>query len=99
MNDYAANLKLLNTFFDSPHGLMNPQNVSTAYDMARLTSICMQIPIFRRIVQSKTFECRSLRSFQKPLPQPARRPAVPTANNLSGAAGASCTSSSYEDSS
>jgi len=41
MNDHAAQLKLLNTFFDSPHGLMNPQNVSTAYDMAKLTSICM----------------------------------------------------------
>ena len=24
MNDYAVSLKLLNTFFDSPHGLMNP---------------------------------------------------------------------------
>lgn len=63
MNDYAASLKLLNSFFDSPHGLMNPQNVSTAYDMARLTSICMQMPLFRKIVSTKTFECRALRSF------------------------------------
>ena len=41
MNDNAAALKLMNSFFDSPHGLMNPQNVSTAYDMARLSSVCM----------------------------------------------------------
>jgi len=63
MNENAMSLKLLNTFFDSPHGLMNPQNVSTAYDMARLTCVCMQIPIFRRIVATKTYECHSLRSF------------------------------------
>ena len=61
MNEHAASLKLLNTFFDSPHGLMNPHNVSTAYDMARLTSICLQIPIFRRIVATKNYECRGLR--------------------------------------
>ena len=55
MNDNAAALKLMNSFFDSPHGLMNPQNVSTAYDMARLSSICMQIPLFRQIVATKNY--------------------------------------------
>ena len=46
MNKNTVTLKLMNSFFDSPHGLMNLQNVSTAYDMARLSAICMQIPLF-----------------------------------------------------
>ena len=82
MNDNAATLKLLNTQFDSPHGLMNPQNVSTAYDMARLTSICMHIPVFKRIVATKTYECRGLREVKKPLPAAAN-----SKNEKSGAAG------------
>ena len=93
MNDNAHALKLLNTFFDSPHGLMNPQNVSTAYDMARLTSICMQYPIFRRLVGTKTFQCRGMRSYQKPLPTQSRRE-MPAANKT--VTGASYTSSSCE---
>lgn len=96
MNENAHVLKLLNTFFDSPHGLMNPQNVSTAYDMARLTSICMQFPIFRRIVGTKTFECRGMRSYQKPLQTQSRRgmPAIHKTSTV--LTGASYTSSSYE---
>lgn len=68
MNRNALTLKLHNTFFDSPHGLMNPQNVSTAYDMARLATICMQIPTFRRIVSTKTYECRGCKAVQRPVP-------------------------------
>ena len=30
MNKYAFKLKMYNTYFDSPHGLMNRHNVSTA---------------------------------------------------------------------
>ena len=32
---------LTNTFFDSPHGLSNYQNISTAQDVAILTFKCM----------------------------------------------------------
>ena len=103
MNDNSVSLKLLNTFFDSPHGLMNPQNVSTAYDMARLASICMTLPLFKRIVGTKTFETRAVRAIQKALPAPPRpvRRGIPMANNLSSMAAASYsgTSSSYEESS
>ena len=52
----------MNSFFDSPHGLMNQQNVSTAYDMARLSAACMMIPLFRRVVGTKTYECRACRA-------------------------------------
>ena len=72
MNDNAVSLKLMNSFFDSPHGLMNQQNVSTAYDMGRLSAICMQIPLFRKIVGTKTYECRACRAIQRPIP--ATRP-------------------------
>ena len=71
MNDHATSLKLQNSFFDSPHGLMNQQNVSTAYDMGRLTSICMQNPVFRTIVATKTYQCRGLREVKVPT-EPAK---------------------------
>ena len=50
MNDYAEKLQMSSTFFDSPHGLMNIQNFSTAYDMAKLSAVCMKNEYFRRIV-------------------------------------------------
>jgi D-alanyl-D-alanine carboxypeptidase len=45
-----------NTVFDSPHGLQNNANVSTAYDMAVLTQACMRIPEFRKIVKTTVIE-------------------------------------------
>lgn len=36
MNKNAKKLKMMNTHFDSPHGLPNKNNKSTAYDMAKL---------------------------------------------------------------
>ena len=61
MNDNATNLKMTNSNFDSPHGLMNIQNMSTAYDMARLASKAMQSPTFRKIVAAKNYICRPFR--------------------------------------
>lgn len=61
MNANAAHLKLTNTNFDSPHGLQNITNVSTAYDMARLAGKCMLIPAFKKIVKAKTFECKPMK--------------------------------------
>jgi D-alanyl-D-alanine carboxypeptidase len=37
MNCCAAKLGMINTVFDSPHGLQNNLNVSTAFDMAILS--------------------------------------------------------------
>lgn len=57
MNENAFNLKMQNTNFDSPHGLMNIQNISTAYDMCKLLTKCMSIPLFRKIVSTKILSC------------------------------------------
>ena len=50
MNQYAAKLGMYDTFYDSPHGLMNRNNYSTANDICMLTKECMQIPTFRQVV-------------------------------------------------
>ena len=50
-------MQLTSTFFDSPHGLMNIQNYSCAYDMCKLSCFAMKIDIFRKIVKTKTYEC------------------------------------------
>ena len=57
MNDQAEKLHMTSTFFDSPHGLMNIQNFSTAHDISKLSAICMKIEYFRKIVSTKVYEC------------------------------------------
>lgn len=57
MNEYADKLHMTSTYFDSPHGLMNIQNYSTAHDMAKLSAVCMKIDQFRTIVSTKVYEC------------------------------------------
>ena len=47
MNEYAANLGMNQTYFDSPHGLQNVENISTAYDVCKLSAICMKDDYFR----------------------------------------------------
>lgn len=47
---------LKSSFFDSPHGLMNPVSRSTAFDIAKLCAICMEMPTFRQIVSTKYFK-------------------------------------------
>jgi serine-type D-Ala-D-Ala carboxypeptidase (penicillin-binding protein 5/6) len=41
MNDNAIRLKLVDTQYDSPHGLMNRNNFSSAYDICLLANECM----------------------------------------------------------
>ena len=57
MNEHAVKLGLSSTYFDSPHGLMNIENVSTAYDMARLSAIAIKNDYFRKIVSTSTYSC------------------------------------------
>ena len=97
MNDNAASLKLMNSFFDSPHGLMNQANVSTAYDMCRLSSVCMQIPLFRRVVATKTFECRASKALQKSVPEPVRNPRRNYNMGGNNLAAVSVSSSDYDE--
>lgn len=46
---------MTSTYFDSPHGLQNIQNFSTAYDMAKLSAVCMKIEAFRRVVSTPVY--------------------------------------------
>ena len=57
MNEYAEKYQMTSTYFDSPHGLMNIQNISTAHDMSKLSALCIKHEAFRRIVSTKYYEC------------------------------------------
>lgn len=59
MNENARKLKMRNTHFDSPHGLPNKNNYSTAYDIALLCSVCVGISEFNRIVRTKSYTCKN----------------------------------------
>jgi len=59
MNAAAQSLGMSNTFFDSPHGLCNIYNTSTAHDIAILTNRCMKISLFTFIVKTRSFEFKS----------------------------------------
>ena len=50
MNRYSKKLSLKNTIFDSPHGLANSLNRSTAEDIALLSSYAMKNSTVREIV-------------------------------------------------
>jgi len=57
MNANAKNLKLSGTTYANPHGLANPYNKSTAADIAKLSSICMGMPLFAEIVRKTKYSC------------------------------------------
>jgi D-alanyl-D-alanine carboxypeptidase len=53
MNHYARGIGLLDSHFESPHGLDSSQHYSSAYDLAQLTAKGMDYELFREIVGSK----------------------------------------------
>ncbi|MFT8350387.1 D-alanyl-D-alanine carboxypeptidase family protein [Clostridium saccharoperbutylacetonicum] len=53
MNHYARGIGILDSHFESPHGLDSSDHYSTAYDLAMLTSKGMDYDMFREIVGSK----------------------------------------------
>ena len=62
MNEYAKKLGMNNTTFYNSHGLENNDgigNISTAYDMALLTSYAMQNDIFKEIFKTKIYNAKS----------------------------------------
>lgn len=59
MNFYANKLGMLNTVYDSPHGLDNPFNISSAADQGLLISHCFSEPMFRKIINTKKYICQS----------------------------------------
>lgn len=56
MNEKARILGMSKTKYANSHGLANPNNRSTAYDIAILSHYSMQNSLFREIVSSKTYE-------------------------------------------
>ncbi|MDO4539570.1 MAG: D-alanyl-D-alanine carboxypeptidase family protein [Syntrophomonadaceae bacterium] len=55
MNDRARELGALNTNFVNPHGLHEPAQVSTPYDIYKLSSHALSMPEFREIVSSPVY--------------------------------------------
>jgi len=53
MNHYARGIGILDSHFESPHGLDSSEHYSSAYDLAILTSKGMDYDLFREIVGSK----------------------------------------------
>lgn len=54
MNHYARGIGILDSHFESPHGLDSQNHYSSAYDLAMLTCKGMDYDLFREIVGSKT---------------------------------------------
>lgn len=62
MNQKAKEIGMKNTKFINPHGLENNDgigNISTAYDMALLSSYAMKNPVYRQIVSTKNHVAKS----------------------------------------
>lgn len=53
MNHYARGIGILDSHFESPHGLDSSGHYSSAYDLALLTSKGMSYDMFREVVGSK----------------------------------------------
>ncbi|WP_206830225.1 D-alanyl-D-alanine carboxypeptidase family protein [Alicyclobacillus fructus] len=56
MNAEARALGADHTHFDNPSGLPDPHHVTTAYDMAVIARAAMQIPEFRAMVDTRSYE-------------------------------------------
>lgn len=55
MNEKALSVGATDTHFVTPNGLHDDQHYTSAYDMALLTQDAMKKPLFRQIVQTKTY--------------------------------------------
>lgn len=62
MNRKAVELHLKNTHFKNPVGFDDPDQYSSAYDLAILTKHALHSPVFRRIVSQDSGEIKALNS-------------------------------------
>lgn len=53
MNEYASEIGVINTHFQSPHGLDSDEHYSTAYDLAVVTAKAQESKLFNEIVSAK----------------------------------------------
>jgi D-alanyl-D-alanine carboxypeptidase (penicillin-binding protein 5/6) len=56
MNERAAQMGAINSNFENPHGLPNPDHLTTAYDLAMIAKFAMQNETFRKIVKTTRYE-------------------------------------------
>ncbi len=56
MNERAAEMGAINSNFENPHGLPNPDHLTTAYDLAMIAKYAMQNETFRKIVKTTRYE-------------------------------------------
>ena len=61
MNEIASQLKMANTNWDSPHGLTNRENVTTASDLFKLCEKAMYVPLLREVMAKKVFTCNAMK--------------------------------------
>ena len=65
MNEYAKEIGILDSHFESPHGLDSQNHYSTAYDLAILTSKTKQINFFNELSRTKQYSDTGFsRSYQ-----------------------------------
>ncbi|MCY6959994.1 D-alanyl-D-alanine carboxypeptidase family protein [Clostridium brassicae] len=82
MNEYAEEIGVTNSHFESPHGLDSQYHYSTAYDLALITAKAKEEPLFNKIVSVKDVEAseygfsRSYHNINKILYQ------IPNANGV-----------------
>ena len=57
MNKMAQAVGMRCTNYTNPHGLNNISNHSSAYDQAILSLHCLKNPLFKKIVNTKQYEC------------------------------------------
>lgn len=55
MNKKAFELNLINSHFESPHGLDSDEHYTTAYELAKLTDYALQNKTFSNIVETKNY--------------------------------------------
>jgi len=55
MNKTAERIGLKNSWYDSPHGLSNFNNKTSAFDIAKLSALCMKMSKFREVVNTKFY--------------------------------------------
>ena len=57
VNDYLVSIGCTDTYFNNPHGIFHPEHISTAYDIALMTRDALNIPFFREVIGSMSYQC------------------------------------------
>lgn len=43
---------MTNTYYANPHGLHNKDNYSSVYDVSLVSTECIKVPLFRKVVRT-----------------------------------------------